>query len=319
MNRFAPKVTDDLRRTVAERVSPLDGRARKAREAAGFLFFTHGIYPSAAVVRECIGVGSLTDVNNDLRSFWDDLRHKGAVKISAPMLPEPVVELFGEALAKVWQLAIDKAQTSLDEERREAAGLVAQAQRESAEAQRMRVASDTSALALEAEIRQEREKRAVAEKRAETQAGEIEALHASLAQWQQQAETEAKARQEAEERFSRDLEAERAERKRDSDMFSGESRFAKMQIEAARSAERDLREQLKAEKSDKEVELAAYRQRAGRAEEALGTALLELAETKGQSRGLEDRLAEMQERFKELAKGGSKAMVRPAVKRRSLR
>ena len=91
MNRFAPKVTDALRRTIAERVSHLDGRALKAREAAGFLFFTHGIYPSAAVVRDCIGVGSLTDVNNDLRSFWDDLRHKGAVKLSAPMLPEPLV------------------------------------------------------------------------------------------------------------------------------------------------------------------------------------------------------------------------------------
>ena len=319
MNRFAPKVNDELRRTISERVSHLDGRALKAREAAGFLFFTHGIYPSAAVVRDCIGVGSLTDVNNDLRSFWDDLRHKGAVKLSAPMLPESLVELFGEALAKVWQLAAEKARTGLEDERMEVVGLVAQAQREAAEAQRLRLVSDASAAAREAELRQEREKRAVAETRAQAQAAEIDALHTSLAKWQQQAAAEAQARQDAEERFSRDLEAQRAQHQHEAEMFSGEVRFAKLQIEAARSAERELRERLQAEKLGKEVELAAYRQRAAKAEEALGAARLELAEIKGQSSALEERLAEMHERLKELAKGSSKGVVRPAVKRRSLR
>lgn len=319
MNRFTPKVTDELRSTIVERVSHLDGRALKAREAAGFLFFTHGIYPSAAVVRDCIGVGSLTDVNNDLRSFWDDLRHKGAVKLSAPMLPEPVVELFGEALAKVWQLASEKARVALEEERTEVVGLVAQAQREAAEAQRLRLVSDASAAAREAELRQEREKRAVAETRAQAQAAEIEALHASIVQWQRQVEAEAQARQDAEERFSRDLEAQRAQHQHEAEMFSGEVRFAKLQIEAARSAERELRERLQAEKVDKEVELAAYRQRSGKAEEALGAARLAQAETKGQISGLEERLAEMHERLKDLAKGTSKAVVRPAVKRRTLR
>ena len=56
-----------------------------------------------------------------------------------------------------------------------------------------------------------------------------------------------------------------------------------MQIEAARSAERELRERLNAEKADKEVGFAAYRQRTAKAEEALGAARLALAETKGQS------------------------------------
>ena len=160
----------------------------------------------------------------------------------------------------------------------------------------------------------------MAETLTEAQAAEIDALHASLAQWQRQSAIEAQARQDAEERFWRDLEAQRAQHQHEAEMFSGEVRFAKLQIEAARSAERELRERLQAEKADKEVELAAYRQRAGKAEEALGAARLELAEIKGQSRAVEERLAEMQQqRLKELAKGGSKAVVRTAVKRRTLR
>ena len=80
-------------------------------------------------------------------------------------------------------------------------------------------------------------------------------------------------------------------------MFSGEVRFAKLQIEAARSAERERLQ----------------------AEEALGTARLELAEIKGQSSALEERLAEMQQRLKDVAKSGGKAVVRTAIKRGTLR
>lgn len=119
--------------------------------------------------------------------------------------------------------------------------------------------SDASAATREAELRQEREKRTVAETRSNAQAAEIDALQASIGQWQRQAETEAQARQAAEVRFSHDLEAQRAQHQNEAEIFSGEVRFIKLQIEAARSAERELRERLNAEKADKEVELAAYR------------------------------------------------------------
>ena len=142
-----------------------------------------------------------------------------------------------------------------------------------------------------AEMRNERERREVAEKRVEAQAAEIEGLQSSLAKWQQQAEAEATARQEAERQFSRDLEAERAERQREAERFSGESRFAKMQIEQARTSERELREQLKAVSASKDVELSTYRQRASRAEEALGAVRLELAEMRGRAQALERGLA----------------------------
>ena len=137
----------------------------------------------------------------------------------------------------------------------------------------------------------------MAETLTEAQAAEIDALHASLAQWQRQSAIEAQARQDAEERFSRDLEAQRAQHRHEAEMFSGEVRFAKLQIEAARSAERERLQ----------------------AEEALGTARLELAEIKGQSSALEERLAEMQQRLKDVAKSGGKAVVRTAIKRGTLR
>lgn len=313
------RTEEEIRATLAPRLAAAKNRQEKTRETATLLFFQYGIYPSAKVVHGYTQHGSMTDINGDLRDFWNDLRERSRVKIEAPMFPEPVANLFSDALAKVWELAMDKAHVALDGERQEAAEQVAQAQREAHESDRMRRIAEDDAEASQSELRQEREKRETAEKKVEAQAAEIEALQSSLAKWQAQAEAEAKARQEAQEQFSRDLEAQRAAQQRDAEMFEGEIKFAKMQIEAARSTERELRDQLKEEKTSKELELTSYRQRANRAEEALGATRMELAELKGRYEGLEGRHAELQERLKGLAKAGSRPVVKSPAKRRSLR
>lgn len=313
------RTEEEIRAALAPRLVAAKTRQEKTRETATLLFFGHGIYPSAKTVHGYTQHGSLTDINGDLREFWSDLREKTRVKIKAPMLPDEVVDLFSDALARVWELSTDKAHAALDGERQEAAEQVAQAQREAHEADRMyRIAKD-DAETSKSELRQERERRETAEKKVEAQAAELEALRSSLAKWQQQAEAAAEARQEAEERFSRDLEAERSARQRDTEMFDGEIKFAKMQIDAARGTERELREQLKNERASREEELASYRQRANRAEDSLGAARLELAELKGRYEGLEGRFSELQERFKGLVKGSAKGVAKIAMKRRSLR
>ena len=313
------RTEEEIRATLAPRLAAAKTRQEKTRETATLLFFQYGIYPSAKVVHGYTQHGSMTDINGDLREFWSELREKTRVKIEAPMFPDAVNALFSDALAKVWELAMDKAHAALDGERQEAAEQVAQAQREAQEADRMRRIAEDDAESSERELRQERERRETAEKKVEAQTAEIEALQSSLAKWQAQAESEAKARQEAQEQFSRDLEAERAAHQRDTEMFEGEIKFAKMQIEAARSTERELREQLKEEKANKEMELISYRQRANRAEEALGATRMELAELKGKNEGLEGRLAELQNRVRELAKAGVRPTIKPTVKRRTLR
>lgn len=307
----------EIRATLAPRLAAALSRQEKTREAATVLFFGHGIYPSAKTVHRYTQHGSLTDINADLRAFWRDLREKGRVRLDTPTLPAEVTELFSDGLAKLWELAMDKAQAALEAEREDAAEQVAQAQREAAEAERLRRLVESDAEASEMELRQERERRERAEQRAEAQAAELDALQAALTQWQAQAEAEAKARQAAEERFSGDLAAERAARQRDTDMFDGEIQFAKLQIEAARSEGRELREQLRAEKASKELDLASYRQRASRAEAVLSETRQALAELSGRHEALEQRLAELQGRLKALAKGGHRVSVSAPATRRT--
>ena len=310
-----PEVVEAL----APRLAPLTTRQEMVREAAATLFFGHGIYPSAKTVLAYIKHGSMSDINNDLREFWSELREKSRIKIEAPMFPDAVNALFCNALAKVWELAMDKANAALDGERQEAADLVAQAERKAEDADRKRLIAESDAAECESEMRQERERRESADQKIEAQAAEIGVLQSSLAKWQSQAESEAKARQEAEKQFSADLGAERAANQRNIEILDGEVKFVKMQIEVARSTERDLRDQLKEEKANKEIELAAYRQRANRAEEELGTTRIELAGIKGRFEGIENRNTELQERLKGLAKRTQNSGVKPIAKRRSLR
>lgn len=264
--------------------------------------------------------GSLTDINKDLREFWQEVRDKARVQIDAPSLPQELLQGFSDGLAAMWEMAVTKAQGELEELRQEVAQEAVRAQREAMESDRLRRVAEDEMQAMEEEMRNERERREVAEKQVGAQAAEIEGLQASLAKWQQQAEAEAKARQEAERQFSRDLEAERAERQREAERFSGESRFAKMQIEQARTSERELREQLKAVSASKDVELSSYRQRASRAEETLGAVRLELAEMRGRAQVLERNLAEVGVGAKERApRSVKRAPVKVPVRRRSLR
>jgi hypothetical protein len=313
------RAEEEIHAALADRLARASTRQEKTRATASVLFFDFGVYPSAKVVHGYTKHGSMTDINGDLRAFWNDLREKTRVKIEAPMLPAEVTNLFSDGLARIWELAMDKAHAALDGERQESAEQVAQAQRETQEATRMRDVAEDQARASEAELRQERERRELAETRVGAQAAEIDALRSSIATWQAQAESEAKARQAAEEQFSRDLEAERAARQRDTEMFEGEIKFAKMQIEAARATERDLRDQIKEDKSSKEVELAAIRQRANRAEEILGNTRMELAELKGRYEGLVGRFSELQQRVKGMPRGVAKGLGKMVIKRRSLR
>ena len=75
-------------------------------------------------------------------------------------------------------------------------------------------------------------------------------------------EQQTQARAQAEARFSGDLADERLARQKEAEQFHSEINFAKMQIETARQAERELREQLKTERAQKYGELSSYRQRA---------------------------------------------------------
>ena len=284
------RTEEEIRAILMPRLAVAKTRQEMTRETALVLFFNFGIYPSAKTVHSYTQRGSLTDINVDLRRFWTDLREKTRVKIEAPMLPEEVVNLFSDALARVWETSLEKAVATFDEERQEAVAEIERIRGEMVEANRMRGVAEAQVVSLKEKFSQERDRRETAEKRIERQNTEIIGLQESVSDWRKNAESEANSRREAEKRFSLDLEAERSARTRDMEILEGEIRFAKLQIDAARSMERDLREQLKKEQERNEVEISAYRQRASNTEAARSIIQIECAV-------LQEKLKELQSRF----------------------
>jgi len=321
------KVDPGILATLRER-TPADAHRRdKTRQAASLLFFEHGVYPSAKVVLSYTQQGSITDISRDLHEFWQELRDKARVKLDAPYLPHELVETFADSLAKIWDQATGNASATFDAQRLEAERQVAIAQRRMNEAEVHASSLLERVQTIDAELRQERERRETAEKRVEGQLAEIATLQTSLEKWQQKADAEANARQEAEQQFSRDLEAERASRKHDSERHDGEIKFAKLQIDSARTSERELRDQLKAAIDSKDVEVSNYRLRANTIADSLAAIKLELAEVRGLNRGLERQLASLQAAEKEPVRALPSIVPKPkarvaravSIKRRSLR
>ena len=62
-----------------------------------------------------------------------------------------------------------------------------------------------------------------------------------------------------------------------------------------------------------EIDLASYRQKSSKAEDALATAPLEMAELKGRYEGLAFRNSELQERIKGMAKIGVRGFAKPGA------
>lgn len=298
-------------------------RKEKTRLVANLLFLEHGIYPSAKVVLDYTHQGSLTDINKDLREFWAELRDKLRVNINAPFLPQGLTDAFADGLVKIWDLALGQANAELDGLRQQAAEQVALAQADAFEASRLLKEEQERRITAEADLRVERENREAAERRVDAQAAEIAGLRESLEHWQRQSAEEAQARKDAEERFSRELEAERAQRTHESERFNGEIRFVKLQIETARSGEREARELLKAMSESKDLEVSTYRQRLSSAEETLGSVRIELAQVQGRAQALERQLNVVKEReISVVQKPVTRAPLKPfkvPVKRRSLK
>ena len=299
MSKFTPKITDEIRGTIAERVSVFKTRTDKVRDVAGFLFFTHGIYPSAAVVRDAIGTGSLGDINTDLRGFWADVKERGAVTIDAPMLPEAVSRQFSEALGGIWDLALIQANDTLEAERQELAINAAEWERQIKMAEELRSLAEHRAEKSQQELRDEREKREDAEIHTQALMTENVELRSALSSWQEQAASESEARRIAEDRFSQDLKAEREAKQREVERYEGDIRFCKMEIDHAREAVRDLRSQLNEEKVAREVEKVAFTQEM----KVRQTTELEVAV-------LKSRLEEMAVRLKTLSQERSRGAVR---------
>ena len=288
----------EITSTLNARLAQLTSRKEKSKEAAAYLFFQHGIYPSAKTVHSYTQQGSLTDINRDLQEFWDNLRNQTRVKLDAPSIPPNILAMFSESLEKLWDSNVAQAKSVWSDERLEMEKKLEAAHLFAEEIETLNHKLENEKKELNAALSDEILRREEAEKLVEAQAAEIKALKESITDYKVNIENIEIARAQAEQRFSSDLQAERQARQRDADQFHSEINFAKMQIESARQAERDARERFTSELQAKDAELAIYKQRANNANEALTTIKLEYAQLSGKYAVAQGRCDELEQRSK---------------------
>ena len=75
--KIDPVVETEIRAEIDSLAERYTKRADLTREAATLLFLRYGIYPSATVVHSYTRLGSLTDINSDLKNFWQRMEDGG--------------------------------------------------------------------------------------------------------------------------------------------------------------------------------------------------------------------------------------------------
>lgn len=276
------------RAEVAKRIGTLSNRADKTRAVAAYIFLEMGEHPSAARVREYTGQGSLTDINRDLQEFWRSLRAKLSTRLTSPDLPQPVVDLLGQFASEVWSLSLDQAHHALDDDREQAQQAVAEAHQETMRAQAQAQAAQGRVTAVEAELvrRDTQAQQAAAEAAALTE--RCAGLEVALDEARARLDAEVQARAADADAAQRESQAERDARARDRDVFDGEIRFAKNQIDVARGEARHWKGEFERLRAEQTVETATLRATVSRLREDLGARTLaerDLAERVGELQG----------------------------------
>lgn len=276
------------RAEIAKRISTLSSRADKTRAVASYVFLEMGEHPSAARVREYTGQGSLSDINRDLQEFWRVLRAKLATRLTSPDLPQPVVDLLGQFSSEVWSLSLDQANRALDADREAAQQSVSEARQQAMQAEAHAHAAQARVTAVEAELvaRDEQARQAAAEQAA--LAERCEALEAALADTRARLDAEVQARAADAEAAKREMATERAARTRDRDVFDGEIRFAKNQIEVSRNDARHWKSEFDRIRSEHTLSSATMQATINRLREELGVKTVaerDLAERVGELQG----------------------------------
>ncbi len=295
-----PSAVDaEIRAAVATLSARYTERRDLSRQVAGLLFFQYGLNPSIDLVRSYTARGSKSDLAVDLQDFWADVREKGRIKLPGVELPDDLLERQSGVLGDLWRLALERATETLDAERTQAREQVDQAraaalqveqllQREQAERERERQEAADAAAA--AQLRMDELQTKLQEtdaQRAGEAAGRAQAL-AQVASLQAQLAESERQRAADGEQFSRDLAAERQARERSDERLTGEIRFAKLQIDEARSAGRGLKERLDAVEAERTLIERTMRQQINSQAEQLGATRLELGESRGRIASLQE-------------------------------
>ena len=182
------------------------------------------------------------------------------------------------------------ARAEFDKEREVTAGEISNALRLAQDAVQAREMAELANLALAKDLGEERLRSDNFERENEALRVQERSLTSTVADWKEKTAAEAEARKAAESQFSLDLAAERQARAHDVRVFDAEIRYWKMQTEAVRGIERELRQQFELDRSSRELEVATTRATTRRAEDALRSGDLAMAQLQGRFKELQERL-----------------------------
>lgn len=286
MARVAPEIDLKIRQAVEELRTTVAAREQMSRGTASLLFFRFNLYPSVQLVHSYTRWGSVTDISKDVDAFWAELRATGRLRLDGAGVPDELAEEAGKLLGRMYEIARDKATSSLDALRDECRQEVRQAQDEAQQAAQARLVAEDSARVLQEKLEQAVTQRQEAEQAAALTQAALDQARIEIGQWKEQFERERAERVRAEEQFSRDLASQEAQRKASEERLNGEIKFAKMQIEEARAHGRDMQERNKALEADHHLVSTQLRQQINGLRDELGQARMDLGEQVGESRAL---------------------------------
>ena len=92
-------------------------RALMVQRVAEIMFDAWGKKPSANKVYEHIRQGSISDINNDLKQFWDGLRRRKAGGREVEGIPSNLSAESGELIKSMWVTALLHATKTFDAEK----------------------------------------------------------------------------------------------------------------------------------------------------------------------------------------------------------
>ncbi|MDD5000642.1 MAG: DNA-binding protein [Thiomonas arsenitoxydans] len=285
---------------IKERIAALPSRSEKARAVAAWLFFEQGEYPSAARVREIIGIGSMTDLSRDLRAFWDEVRSRMKTRITSPDLPQEIVDSVGEFISAVWSLAQDQARTQLDDERRKTEDQMAALRQDVLQLQAQAQSAKDHAQVLQDRV--DRLQAAAEEDaaRSATLQERVDALLRERAEADQQHAIALAEKDQTVESLHQRMREREATAQQQIEAAAGELRFAKMQIENARGEGRHWKSEFDRERSESTLRISVLEQRMNATREEAGGWRIKAQDAQDKSAALQEQIARLQEQLRAL-------------------
>lgn len=238
---------------------------RMVRDVAALLFMRYGETPTPNRVYSLLRKGSMTTIHEAMKTFWEEIRDKADVRISAPDIPQPILDHLAAMAATAWRMSNQETNEAIGRIQKEAETNI----------QEIRTACDDNVmqsrrLAELAEQETESARDAAMKERADRQkadahASELQAEIATLMEAGRQSALLLQESRQQSQALRLDAERDRqelmnqigamtADRQRDREMIEGLRKRSLEEVENARLDARNARQELQTARSDAERE-----------------------------------------------------------------